>query len=56
MNVGRFISLMENFLTDECPREMVSDLVEYIQEGYIETEEEKMSRLAKVSLLKIFLR
>ena len=49
LNVGRFISLMENFLTDECPREMVSDLVEYIQEGYIETEEEKMSRLAKVS-------
>ena len=48
LNQGRFVSLLENFVTDETGHQVVEQLVNFIHAGYVETEEEKMSRLARV--------
>ena len=49
LNIGRFISLLENFLSDETNHPLVEQLVNFIHGGYVETEEEKMARLEKVN-------
>jgi len=48
LNEGRFISLMENFTSDDTDHTLVEQLVNFIFGGYVETEEEKMARLEKV--------
>ena len=48
LNEGRFISLLENFISDETDHLLVEQLVNFIFSGYVETEEEKMARLEKV--------
>eukprot|EP00058_Branchiostoma_floridae_P005170 XP_002590658.1 hypothetical protein BRAFLDRAFT_89459 [Branchiostoma floridae] len=47
LNLNQFVQLVETFLGDHPYHEAVDRLVGYIQSGYVETEEEKMSRLAK---------
>ncbi|XP_019614301.1 PREDICTED: EF-hand calcium-binding domain-containing protein 5-like isoform X2 [Branchiostoma belcheri] len=47
LNLSQFVQLVETFLGDHPFQEAVDRLVGYIQDGYVETEEEKMSRLAK---------
>ncbi|XP_066268713.1 EF-hand calcium-binding domain-containing protein 5-like isoform X3 [Branchiostoma lanceolatum] len=47
LNLNQFVQLVETFLGDHPYQEAVDHLVGYIQSGYVETEEEKMSRLAK---------
>lgn len=48
LSEGRFISLLENFVTDDTNHVTVEQLVNFLHGGYVETEEEKMSRLARV--------
>lgn len=48
LNEGRFISLLENFLSEDTNHSIVQYLVNFIHGGYVETEEEKMERLEKV--------
>ena len=49
LNEGRFITLLENFISDETDHLLVEQLVNFIHGGYVETEEEKMARLEKVN-------
>lgn len=48
LNESRFMSLLENFLCDDTMHNVVEQLVNFIHGGYVETEEEKLSRLARV--------
>lgn len=52
LNKSRFVSLLDTFLDEETQNETVEDLVNFIHGGYVETEEEKMERLAKVGAIK----
>ncbi|CAK8684544.1 EF-hand calcium-binding domain-containing protein 5-like isoform X3 [Clavelina lepadiformis] len=47
LNESRFMSLLENFLCDDTMHNVVEQLVNFIHGGYVETEEEKLSRLAR---------
>uniref|UniRef100_H2Y3N1 EF-hand domain-containing protein n=1 Tax=Ciona intestinalis TaxID=7719 RepID=H2Y3N1_CIOIN len=47
LNQGRFVTLLDNFVCDETNHITVEQLVNFIHGGYVETEEEKMSRLAR---------
>nr|CAB3241204.1 EF-hand calcium-binding domain-containing protein 5-like [Phallusia mammillata] len=47
LSQGRFVSLLENFVTDDTNHITVEQLVNFIHGGYVETEEEKMLRLAR---------
>ncbi|XP_072034980.1 EF-hand calcium-binding domain-containing protein 5-like isoform X2 [Amphiura filiformis] len=47
LNTSQFVALIEVFLGDDPPEEVVQAVIKFIQEGYVETEEEKFSRLQK---------
>ncbi len=48
LNMSQFVQLTETFLGDEPNMEGFNQLVRFVREGYMETEEERMSRLIKV--------
>ncbi|KAJ1186093.1 hypothetical protein NDU88_002877 [Pleurodeles waltl] len=47
LNLPQFVQLMETFLGEETSLPVVEKLVAFIQNGYMETEEEKFQRLEK---------
>ncbi|XP_039261348.2 EF-hand calcium-binding domain-containing protein 5-like isoform X2 [Styela clava] len=47
LNKNRFVALLETFLSDNATHHIVESLLNFIHLGYIETEEEKMLRLAR---------
>ncbi|XP_077995490.1 EF-hand calcium-binding domain-containing protein 5-like [Glandiceps talaboti] len=47
VNLSQFVQLTESFLGDEPPQDTFSILLDFIKAGYVETEEEKMTRLKK---------
>lgn len=49
LNKPRFVSLMEAFISEEATHQVVENLLNFLFYGYVETEEEKMERIAKVS-------
>lgn len=49
LNHSQFIQLTETFLGDNPALEIFQILSRYLRDGYIETEEEKMARLMRVS-------
>ena len=50
LNNSQFVTLVEVFLGDDPPEEVVQAVINFIQNGYVETEEEKFNRLQKVWL------
>lgn len=50
INMSQFIQLTETFLGDYPVLEIFQSLCRYMRNGYVETEEEKMTRLMKVRL------
>ena len=49
LNMSQFIQLTETFLGDEPHSDGFKQLVRWVREGYMETEEERANRLRKVS-------
>ena len=49
LNMSQFIQLTETFLGDEPHTDGFKQLVRWVREGYMETEEERANRLLKVS-------
>ncbi|XP_022089636.1 EF-hand calcium-binding domain-containing protein 5-like isoform X2 [Acanthaster planci] len=47
LNCSQFVQIVEAFLGESPPEEVVQQLLKYLEEGYIETEEEKYLRLQK---------
>ncbi|XP_038058880.1 EF-hand calcium-binding domain-containing protein 5-like isoform X2 [Patiria miniata] len=47
LNSSQFVQIVEAFLGESPPEEVVQQLLKYLGEGYIETEEEKYLRLQK---------
>lgn len=50
LNLSQFMHLIETFLGDIVDMDAFTQLVRFIREGYMETEEERMARLVKVCL------
>lgn len=48
LNKPRFVSLMEAFVSEEATHKVVENLLNFLFYGYVETEDEKMERIAKV--------
>ena len=48
--VSQFVQLVETFLGDEPYMAAFNQLVQFIQEGYMETEGERLQRLLKVNI------
>ena len=51
INQSQFVQLTETFMGDNPALEIFQSLCRYLRDGYIETEEEKMARLMRVSQL-----
>ena len=49
LNLNQFTQLIEAFIGDEPVMDVFHQLVRYVRDGYVETEDERMSRLLKVS-------
>ena len=49
LNCSQFVQLVESFLGMSTPEEVVQQVIKYLGEGYVETEEEKYLRLQKVT-------
>ena len=49
LNVSQFVHMIETFLGDVPLMEAFHQLVRFVKTGYMETEEERMQRLFKVS-------
>lgn len=48
VNVSQFVHVTETFLGEVPDMHVFGNLVRYIRDGYVETEEERMKRLLKV--------
>ena len=51
-NCRQFMQVTETFLGDEPSMELFQQLVRYIRDGYVETEDERVGRLLKVRALR----
>jgi len=49
INMSQFVQLTETFLGDNPALDLFSSLCRFMRDGYVETEEEKMARLMRVS-------
>lgn len=47
LNVSQFVHLTETFVGDEAESIVFNNLVRFVREGYVETEDERMQRLVK---------
>ena len=53
LNMSQFIQLTETFLGDTPHADGFRQLVRWVKEGYMETEEERATRLRKVQVIPI---
>lgn len=47
LNCSQFIQITETFLGDSADMDLFQQLIRYLKDGYVETEDERMSRLLK---------